>query len=190
MRRGLDALYALCGALAAGFIFLIFLIILTQVLANTIDRIASLTTGRAFGLAIPSYADFAGFFLAAASFLGLAATLRKGALIRVNLVLMILPARTRRAVEIAATALAALIAGFSTVYAVQLALEAHRYNELSTGIIAVPMWIPQLSLIFGLAMLTVALVDRLVSALIGAPWQEADEEAAADGKLRGQGDGG
>ena len=64
--------------LAATFIAAICLLVFAQVLLNLVDRIAKMTTGAAIGLAIPSYADFTGFFLAASSFLALAYTLREG----------------------------------------------------------------------------------------------------------------
>jgi len=165
MRRILNALYATSGALAALFLALIFAVIIVQVAFNAIDRIAGLLFGEAIGLAIPSYADFAGFFLAATSFLGLAATLRSGDLIRVNLLLQRLGPGPRRAIELLGAAIGASISAFATFYAVQLAMDAIRYNELSTGIIAIPMWIPQLSLILGLGVLTIAFVDGFVCCL-------------------------
>jgi TRAP-type C4-dicarboxylate transport system permease small subunit len=161
-RRVLNGLYAVSGALAALFLALIFAVIIVQVAFNTIDRIAGLMFGQAIGLAIPSYADFAGFFLAATSFLGLAATLRAGDLIRVNLLLQRLAPGARRAAELLGSLVGACISGFATVHAVLLAMDAWRFNELSTGIIAVPMWIPQLAFIAGLGALTIAFVDGLV----------------------------
>lgn len=165
MRRVLNGLYAASGALAALFLALIFAVIIVQVAFNTIDRLAGLIYGEAIGLAIPSYADFAGFFLAATSFLGLAATLRSGDLIRVNLLLQRLSPGARRMAELWGTAIGASISAMSTWHAVQLAMDAWRYNELSTGIVAIPMWIPQLSLILGLAILTIAFVDGFVCCL-------------------------
>lgn len=166
MRRALDGLYAVSGALAALFLALIFAIIIIQVGMNSVDRIASLIIGKAFGLSIPSYADIAGFFLAATSFLGLAATLRSGDLIRVNLLLQRMPTGLRRLCELWATGIGALISTYATWYSVLLAMDAYRYNELSTGVVAIPMWIPQISMIVGLAILTIALVDAFISCLL------------------------
>lgn len=165
MRRALDRLYAASGVLAAIFLALIFAIIIVQVAFNTIDRIAGLIFGQAIGLAIPSYADFAGFFLAATSFLGLAATLRSGDLIRVNLMLQRMAPGPRRLAELWGTAIGGAISAMSTWYAVRLAMDAWRFSELSTGIIAVPMWIPQVSMILGLGILTIAFVDGFICCL-------------------------
>lgn len=180
MRRVLDGLYTASGALAAMFLALIFTIIIVQVAFNTIDRIAGLLFGQAIGLAIPSYADFAGFFLASTSFLGLASTLRSGDLIRVNLVLQRMNPVIRRIAELWGTAIGSLVSAMATWYAVQLALDAWRYNELSTGIIAIPMWIPQLSLILGLAILTIAFIDGFVSCLMSGALIEHKSELKTD----------
>lgn len=181
MRRILDGLYRASGAAAALFLGLIFVIIITQVAFNTIDRLAGLILGQAFGLAIPSYSDIAGFFLAATSFLGLASTLKSGNLIRVNLVLQRLGAPARRVIELFGSALGSLIAGYSTYYSINLAMDAWHYNELSTGIIAIPMWIPQLTLIAGLGALTIAFVDGFICCLRYGTLIEPQEDQIVSG---------
>lgn len=167
MRLFLDRLYWLSGVVAAFFLAAIFAIVILQVAANTVDRVAGLIFGRAIGIAIPSYADFAGFFLATTSFLGLAATLRKGALIRVNLLIQGFHGRTRQIIEIWCAGAGAFISGYATWYSVELAIESYHFNDLSTGIIAVPLWIPQGAMIVGLAVLTIALTDELIAVLRG-----------------------
>jgi len=167
MRSFLDRLYWLSGVVAAFFLAAIFAIVILQVAANTVDRIAGLLFGRAIGIAIPSYADFAGFFLATTSFLGLAATLRKGALIRVNLLIQRFHGRARQVIELWCAGVGAFISGYATWYGVELAVESHHFNDLSTGIIAVPLWIPQTAMVLGLAILTIALADEFVAVLRG-----------------------
>ena len=81
MRKFLDSLYLASGWIAAFFIGAICALVVAQVCLNLIDRISGLLTGTAIGLTIPSYADFTGFFLAAASF-SIMAILR---LVRFNL---------------------------------------------------------------------------------------------------------
>jgi len=68
MRRWLDALYIAAGWLAAGCIAGICLLVVCQVLLNLVDRLSTLLLGTAIGRTIPSYSDFTGFMLAAASF--------------------------------------------------------------------------------------------------------------------------
>ena len=155
MRKILDRLYTLSGALAAGFIVLICLVTAAQVLLNLIAKVF----GAQYSYTIPSYADFAGFFLAAASFLALAYTLTRGGHIRVTLLIQTFGRRSRLAAELFSLIFAALICGFATYYMIRLNISAYGYGDLSFGIIAIPLWIPQLALSVGLGILTIALID-------------------------------
>ncbi|WP_068115970.1 TRAP transporter small permease [Tropicimonas marinistellae] len=161
MRRVLDALYTAAGGLAALCILGICLLVSSQVGLNILARIG----GPALSFTIPSYADFAGFALAAASFLAMAYTLRAGAHIRVNLLISRLPARGQWAAEIVSLALGAGIVGYATWYSVLLLAESWHYGDTSPGIVAVPLWIPQLTMVVGLGLLTVALVDTLIESI-------------------------
>jgi TRAP-type C4-dicarboxylate transport system permease small subunit len=167
MRTFLERLYTLSGGIAAAFICAIAAIVLAQVLANLIDSIATVLLGQPFGLVVPSYANFAGFFLTGATFFALAYTLKHGAHIRVTLVIQLLPPRLRHAVEVWCILVGLAIAGFFTWYTVGLVAESMRFNDMSTGMVAIPLWIPQATLVLGGAVLTIALLDELVTALKG-----------------------
>ena len=167
VRRTLDRLYSLSGWLAACFIGLICLLVVIQVVLNLIDRVSTAVTGTAVGLTIPSYADFTGFFLAAASFLALAHTLREGGHIRVTLVLSHLPEGLRKIAELWCLGLAAGITVYFGWYTGRLTWESYTYHDLSSGMIAVPLWIPQLGMLLGLVVLAIALVDELMAVLAG-----------------------
>jgi len=160
LRRALDLLYCGSGALAALFLVAICAVVLLQVGANVVDKFAEWVTGAPIGLVVPSYAEFAGFFLAASSFLALAYTLRHGDHVRVSLLVRRLAGGPRRAVELWCTGVAALLSGYFAYFAIRLAIEAWRFGDLSPGLVAVPIWIPQSSLALGLIILTVALVDE------------------------------
>ncbi len=167
MRRALDALYSLGGWLAAFFILAIAAIVLLQVGANLIGAVSAAITGEAIGLVIPSYADFAGYFLAASSFLALAYTLRSGGHIRVNLFLRRLSETRRRWIELWCAAVAAAVSGYFCWYAFLLTLESIKFGDVSPGMIAVPLWIPQAAISVGLLVLTLALVDESVAIASG-----------------------
>ncbi len=167
LRRSLNGLYLGSGWLAAVFIAAICLIVVCQVGLNLLDRLASLLTGEAIGLTIPSYADFTGFFLAAASFLALAYTLRQGGHIRVTLVISHLGKRARHILEIWCLLLATGITTYFTWYIFALTRESFIYNDLSPGMVAVPIWIPQAAMLLGLIILSIALLDELTAALRG-----------------------
>ena len=167
MRALLDGLYRLSGALAAFFLVAIAVVVLLQVGANLIDALIKAFGGEPIGLVIPSYAEFAGFFLAASSFLALAYTLRAGGHIRVELLLQRLGSGARRVAEVWCVAAGAAIAAYFTWYASGLVLESIQYGDVSPGIVPVPLWIPQSAMALGLAVLAIALLDELVHVLRG-----------------------
>jgi TRAP-type C4-dicarboxylate transport system permease small subunit len=167
MRKLLDALYLASGWAAAFFIGAICSLVVGQVCLNLIDRISSLITGTAIGLTIPSYADFTGFFLAAASFLALAHTLRQGGHIRVTLVISHLPGAIARALEFWCILVAAAISIYFSWYTIILVRESYAYHDLSPGMIAVPLWIPQTAMLIGLLILSIALIDEFIGLVCG-----------------------
>ena len=166
IRRLLSGLYRLSGALAGIFLVAICAIVVAQVVGNAIDRAAIWLTGRAIGIIIPAYSDFAGFFLAASTFFALAYTLMTGGHVRVRLVLGRLPAGARRLLEVLCAALAAVIAATATYFSAMLMLQSWRFGDVVTGMVAMPLWVPQMALVLGLAILTLALLDILFSVLL------------------------
>ncbi|MCF6344620.1 MAG: TRAP transporter small permease subunit [Devosiaceae bacterium] len=162
IRKTLDGLYSISGAIAAGFLALICLLVSVQVIFNLITKLF----GTTFALTIPSYAEFAGFFLAAASFLALAYTLMRGGHIRVTLILQFLPKRARLVFEVLGLAICAATAIYATYFMGRLTYESYSFGDLSPGIIAVPLWIPQTSLALGLGILAIALTDLTISTII------------------------
>ncbi len=163
MRRWLDFLYSASCGLAAACIGSICLLVICQVMLNLADRLSSLLSGSAIGLTIPSYADFTGFLLAAASFLALAHTLREGAHIRVVLLVGRLPEKLHCLVEMWCLGFGLVITLYFSWYTALLCHESYVYNDLSPGMIAVPIWIPQIAMLVGLLVLAVALVDELLT---------------------------
>lgn len=181
MRKWLDWLYRASCWLGAGCIALICLLVVCQVFLNLVDRISTVATGSAIGLTIPSYADFTGFLLAAASFMALAHTLREGAHIRVVLLISRLPDRFRPMVEFWCAGFAFLVASYFTYYTALLTLESFTYNDLSPGMIAVPLWIPQTFMLCGLLVLCISLLDELVKIVRGQrPTYEEHSETLLD----------
>jgi len=155
MRLFLDALYRLCGGLAAAFLAAIAVLILAQVVFRQFDTF------------LPAASDFAGFCLAASSFLALAYTFRRGGHIRVNLLLQRLAPAWRRRLDVISVSVAAALVGYFAWYSLLLVKESWRYGDLSEGLVAVPLWIPQSGMALGLLVLAVALADELVDLLRG-----------------------
>ncbi len=161
MRRLLDTLYAAAAAIAGISILGICLLVSAQIMLN----IAARLLGPGHALTIPSYADFAGFMLAAATFLALGPTLRQGGHIRVTLLTRRLGGRLALGLELFVLAITAALTGFVLRYVVQLIGESWRYNDLSPGIIPIPLWIPQCLMALGLVILLIALIDTFLGDL-------------------------
>jgi TRAP-type C4-dicarboxylate transport system permease small subunit len=168
LRAALDALYRASGALAGFFLVCIAVMTLAQI------------GGRLLGFAARSYDDFAGFAMAASFFLGLAWTLRCGEHIRVSLLLHNLGSRARRAMEIACLATSLFLCAYFAWYAIDMTWTSYELNDVSQGLVAVPLWIPQLGMALGLLVLVIALAEDLLVALAGgAPSYEVAEAKKA-----------
>lgn len=165
MRRVLDALYDGAAVLAA----LCMIGLLGMVLVSIL--------GRQFHFHLPGTDAYAGYLMAAAGFLALAHTLKRGEHIRVTLLLTATRGALRRALEVWSLAAASLLAGLSAFYACRLSWQSHRFHDISTGNDATPLWIPQLAMAAGCVVMAVAFVDELVLALRGRR-RAADEGAA------------
>jgi TRAP-type C4-dicarboxylate transport system permease small subunit len=109
--------------------------------------------------------------------------LKSGVHIRVTMILAALPERLRRVFEIGALAVATLVAAFGTWHLGVLAYDSWRFDELSSGLIPVPLVYPQAAMVFGAAILVVALVDELLITLrSGRPTFRASEDAITLGQ--------
>jgi len=155
MRRVLDGLYAACGALGAIALAAIAVLVLAQ------------SIGRLLGVVVPSANELAGFCVAASAFLALAPALRRGAHIRVTLLTTHLPARFHRAMEAWCLGAAAVMSGYAAYWMVDLVVGSYRYGDVSPGLLAVPLWIPQTAMALGLIVFTISLLDILVDVLRG-----------------------
>ena len=157
LRTTLDRLYLLAGYLAAAFVVAIFVLMM------------ALSAGRPLGLNIPAGDEIISWCMAATAFLGLAHTFRSGDMIRVGLLIDHLTGAVRRGVEIAALIIGCGFIGFFAWHAALMNYDSWRFNDMAQGVLAVPLWIPQLGYCGGLMILLVAFVDELVHVLRGHP---------------------
>src|SRR6185503_15683373 len=95
---------------------------------------------------VPGIDAYAGYMMAAAGFLALAHTLKRGEHIRVTLLLGALRGGAHRALEIWALAAATLLALLFAGYSCKLAWQSHAFHDISTSNDATPLWLPQLSM--------------------------------------------
>jgi TRAP-type C4-dicarboxylate transport system permease small subunit len=165
VRKALDALYDGAAWLAA--LFMIGL--LAMVMLSIVSRLLHFH--------VPGTDAYAGYLMAASGFLALAHTLKKNEHIRVTLLLSALKGRARRALELWALGAATALAALAAYYSGRLAWQSRAFNDISTGNDATPLWIPQLSMALGSAILVIAFVDELVLEWRGMRKASASDEA-------------
>ena len=153
IRKTLDGIYLGAGYLAALFLVVILILILLQMLARW--------TGEMF----TGGPDYAGYFMAGASFFAFAYALNNGNHIRVTLILGAL-GKYRRIGEIWCFAMATILAVYWARYAIKITYWSYKLNDVSQGQDATPIWIPQLSMAIGSVIFAIALCDNLVRVVL------------------------
>ena len=165
MRALLDSLYRLSGVLAA------------VGMVATLVLVATGIVTRPLGIYLPGTDDYAGYAMAACGFFALAYTFKHGEHIRVSLLLERVGPRMRAALEWFSLATATAVAGMLAFYAVRMVLQSHEFEEISQGVDATPLWIPQLAMAAGTLVLTLAFADELVLAWRGQRVLPGSDEA-------------
>lgn len=166
MRKLLDGLYAASGWLAGLCMIGVLLMVLLSIIS------------RNFGFSAPGTDAYAGYAMAGAGFLALASTLKKGEHIRVTLVLGALKGTGRKILELGALLIAVVLSGFLAFYSCRLVWQSLAFDDISTGIDATPMWIPQLSMAMGTVIFFIAFVDEMILELLGERPDKSGAEAS------------
>lgn len=160
-----DRLYRLGAWGAAACMLLICTLVSLQVFLRLIDAIMVIFGAERLGFEISGVSEMAAFLLVGATFLSLAYTFTHHAHIRVTLVINRLPAAVRVWIE----SLALLIAlGLSVLITHELVLlvgESLEYHDISSGLLALPLWIPQSVLVAGTGLLCLAILETLIATL-------------------------
>ena len=150
MRKSLELLYR-----ASGFFAAVFMIgTLTMVLASVL--------GRMMNFNLRGSDAYAGYCMAAAGFLALAHTLKRGEHIRVTLILERLGTKGRHRLELVAHATALFFSGMFAFFTARLVYQSYAFNDISQGNDATPLWIPQVAMAVGAAILFIAILDEFV----------------------------
>lgn len=155
LRRALDLLYGLGAVLAALSLLGIFLVMMAQVAL------------REAGLPFPGADDLAAYLCVATTFFALAATFRRGELIRVGMAIDTLAPPARRRMELLVLALAAVVVGYIAWWTAQDALFSLEIEEVAQGTVAFPLWVPKLAMPIGAGLLLVAVLDEFIAVLRG-----------------------
>jgi TRAP-type C4-dicarboxylate transport system permease small subunit len=156
MRKALDLLYLGAAAAAALLVVAVAVLVLTQILS----RLASFD--------VPGVDDIAGYCLAGATFLALAPALKRGAHIRVSLLINKLRPGAARVCDLASLVIGLLLTFYFFWACTDFVWDSYQFGEVSHGMLATPLWIPRLVLPIGLFVLAIAFLDEFVTVLNGA----------------------
>ncbi len=149
----LDFVYAASLGLAGLFLVGIFALMILEPLF------------RWAGSYISGANELVGWFCAAAGFLALPATFKRGEMIRVSMLVDRLPASVRKPVLMLCLAIGFVYVSFM-VWAVGSYLwDGWRASETTQGMLVIPVWVPQLSFLLGAVLLWIAIVDETMAAL-------------------------
>jgi len=169
MRALLDKLYLSSGILSGVCMIAICLVILARVI------------GRWLNIEVPSSDDFAGFLLAASSFLGLAYTFRHGGHIRVSLFTSRLPNRWHRYIDSVVLLLGSVLLIYLSWHLTYMVYESYIFEEVSSGYVAVELWLMQLPVAIGMIVFSIACLDQTVDTLFyGRAMPKSEEESLVE----------
>ncbi len=155
MRKALDALYLSAAALAALFMVGLLVMVLLSI------------ASRQLQFHVPGTDAYAGYMMAAAGFLALAHTLKRGEHIRVTLLINALKGRWKKGFEVWSLGLATLLALLFAFYSCRLSWQSYTFHDISTASDATPLWIPQVGMAVGTVILAIAFIDELVLEILG-----------------------
>lgn len=157
IRRLLQQLYFACGVLAGACLVAVAGFVLYSI------------GGGLFGYIARSADDFAGYAMLASSFLALAHTFGKGEHIRVTLFIGRLQGTARRVAEVVCLLAGGALAGYLAWFSIRTTLISYEIGDVSTGLVPVPLWIPQVAMAVGASVLFIAMVEQLIVVLAGGP---------------------
>jgi len=166
MRSYLEPLYRVCGWLAGLFMIALLGCIILSIV------------GRELDFYLRGLDSYAGYCMAAASFLALAHTFVYGDHIRVTLVIGRFSGRPRRWLELWCILLAAVTSGAFAFYSVKMVWWSWKFHDISQANDAAPLWIPELGMAIGTTVFFLAFVEEFVLVLRGNPPRAGKDEIA------------
>lgn len=165
MRLLLNRLFDASGYLAGLFMIGTLLTVLSSIFGRFIPA-----------LELQGADAYAGYCMAAAAFLAMASTLRRGEHIRVTLIMNRLSPAAYRALDVFCHGVALAVSAALAWYSINLVLQSYEFNDISTGLDAVPLWIPQLGMAIGTSIFALAFAVDLVDLLTGRKVREEPKD--------------
>jgi len=171
--QGAADLAALGGGWLAAFCIatLTFLVLTDTALAALSKPFPALPSSTGIGW------EYSAYLMGAAFLLGSGMTLRAGLQLRVEIILANVGPMAARGMEIFAALLGSAVTCALTLWLLRFTLRNYGYGQVSQDS-STPLWIPQAVLTFGMALLALQMLARLVSALAGEPLDKPELGAA------------
>jgi TRAP-type C4-dicarboxylate transport system permease small subunit len=155
MRLLIDRVFQVTGAIAAFFVFSIFAVMIIT------------SSMRMLGFNTGGSEDIVSWLTAAAAFFGMGQAFKNGDFVRVELLLSRMGPARRRFFELITLFAGCLFTGYISWSVSSYVWDSFKFNDLSQGIIVVPMWVPQLSIVIGSILLFLAFLDEFFRVVAG-----------------------
>ena len=150
----LKSIYNYSGYIAAGFLVLVAIFILTGIIS------------RIFNIYIRGLAEYSGYCMAASSFFALAYTFYDKAHIRITLFLEKLEGKKRKFTELWCLSVASFFSGFMAFYFIKMTIISINFEERSEGADEILIWIPQSAVAMGSLIFFICILHHLIFAII------------------------
>ena len=170
---GIDRLSRLDGWLGGGCLVALTLLMLCEIGTRFLSNFLPF-----FPASIPVAWEYSSYLMAASFTFGAAMTLRAGGHVRVTLVIGKAPPGLRRLMEVFAALLGFAFMAFLTYSMVRFSWGSFSRGQTSVSS-DTPVWFPQAVVTFGMLLLTLQYLARVIQAVFGLPLDDESMKAAA-----------
>ncbi len=150
LNNSLNRIYNYSGYIAAVFLILIAVFILTGI------------ASRIFGFYIRGLAEYSGYCMAASSFFALSYTFINGGHIRITLFLEKSTGFKKRFLEVWSLVVTTIFAGYMSYYFIKMLKISYEFEERSEGADEILIWIPQSSVAIGATLFFICAFHLLI----------------------------
>ena len=151
LNKSLNNIYNYSGYIAAVFLILIAVFILTGI------------ASRIFGFYIRGLAEYSGYCMAASSFFALSYTFVNGGHIRITLFLEKSTGFKKKFLEVWSLVVTTIFAGYMSYYFIKMLKISYEFEERSEGADEILIWIPQCSVAIGATLFFICAFHLLIS---------------------------
>tara|TARA_Y100001949_G_scaffold158649_1_gene148980 strand:- start:57 stop:548 length:492 start_codon:yes stop_codon:yes gene_type:complete len=150
LNKFLNNLYSYSGYIAAFFLILVAIFILTGI------------ASRIFGFYIRGLAEYSGYCMAASSFFALSFTFVEGGHIRITLFLEKVTGIKKNFLELWGLIVASIFSAYLCFYFIKMLKISYEFQERSEGADEILIWIPQTSVAVGSLIFFICVFHQLI----------------------------